>query len=110
MRSTTHEDTFIPPPAVAEAATHGLALRATFRRGSTPVGMALGHELSKRHPIPPSVIRRMYSYFARHEVDKKGKYFSDMKRPSNGYIAWQLWGGDAGKEWATRLRNELISG
>ena len=49
----------------------------------------------------------MYAYFARHEVDKKGKNFGNEEKPSNGYIAWLLWGGEPGKRWATKLRNEM---
>lgn len=100
--------TYIPPPAVADNARRGLELRATFKRGGTAVGMALGQALAKREPVPPSGIRRMYAYFARHEVDKKGKHFDDPVRPSNGYIAWQLWGGDEGREWVTNIRKDLL--
>jgi hypothetical protein len=38
----------------------------------------------------------MNSYFARHEVDKKGEGWG---KDSAGYIAWLLWGGDAGWSW-----------
>ena len=42
----------------------------------------------------------MYSYFSRHEVDKKGKDWANQSNPSNGYIMWLAWGGDAGFSWA----------
>jgi len=44
----------------------------------------------------------MVSYFARHEVDKKGQGWNSGEEgyPSAGRIAWLLWGGDAGKAWA----------
>jgi hypothetical protein len=44
----------------------------------------------------------MHSFFARHAVDKQTnshKWNSDAD-PSAGFIAWLLWGGDAGKTWA----------
>ena len=46
----------------------------------------------------------MHSYFARHEVDKKGKGWDSGSEgyPSAGLIAWLLWGGDSGKSWAER--------
>ena len=46
----------------------------------------------------------MHSYFSRHEVDKKGKGFTPDEDgfPSNGRIAWALWGGDAGQTWAAK--------
>jgi hypothetical protein len=52
----------------------------------------------------------MKAYFDRHEVDKKGKGWSPGEDgyPSNGRIAWALWGGDAGWAWAKAIvkRNE----
>jgi hypothetical protein len=50
----------------------------------------------------------MYSFFSRHEVDKKGKDFNNSERPSNGKIAWLLWGGDSGFAWATSKRNAIM--
>jgi hypothetical protein len=46
----------------------------------------------------------MVSYFARHEVDKKGEGWGV---DSAGYIAWLLWGGDAGRGWANRISREF---
>jgi hypothetical protein len=45
----------------------------------------------------------MYSYFSRHEVDKKGKDWANQANPSNGYIMWLAWGGDAGFSWSRRI-------
>lgn len=49
----------------------------------------------------------MASYFARHQVDKRGKNFGNDEDPSAGYIAWLLWGGDAGKAWAEKQKAAL---
>ena len=47
----------------------------------------------------------MKAYFDRHEVDKEGEGWSPSQDgyPSNGRIAWALWGGDAGRSWANQL-------
>jgi hypothetical protein len=45
----------------------------------------------------------MNSYFSRHEVDKKGEGWG---KDSAGYIAWLLWGGDAGWSWAKKIIRE----
>jgi hypothetical protein len=47
----------------------------------------------------------MYSYFSRHEVDKKGKDWGNQANPSNGYIMWLAWGGDAGFSWSRGIVN-----
>lgn len=96
-----------PPKAVAEAAKRGLELRATHGRGGTEVGVRRAQQLSSRETVSDRDIKSMYSYFARHAVDRRGRRWGDPERPSAGYIAWQLWGGDAGHDWIDGLRAAL---
>jgi RNA polymerase subunit RPABC4/transcription elongation factor Spt4 len=49
----------------------------------------------------------MHSYFARHEVDKKGKDWDNQSSPSAGRIAWLGWGGDAGRSWVNGIMKKL---
>ena len=98
---------FKPPAEVATYAAEGLRLRRQFRRGGTPVGIARARDLKNRKRLSPTTIKRMVSFFARHEVDKKGKDFGNPTRPSNGFIAWLLWGGDPGKKWAEEVLKEM---
>ena len=93
-----------PPEAVARAAAQGLAWRERFGRGGTHVGAAMAQELLSRRPVPPETVRRMASYFARHAVDARGRGWGDAANPSAGWIAWHLWGGDAGRDWAAAMR------
>ncbi|MHB9147832.1 MAG: hypothetical protein ACYC2U_05420 [Candidatus Amoebophilus sp.] len=97
----------IPPVAVAHNAKKGLEFRDKFKRGGTEVGIKRAQQLSNREQIDEATIKKMYSYFARHQVDKRGKNFGNEENPSNGYIAWLLWGGDAGKEWSKQVREAL---
>ena len=96
-------DGFSPPQKVRSNAARGLELRRKFGRGGTEVGFARARDLSNGKSIPLETINRMVSYFARHEVDKKGENWGDASNPSKGYIAWLLWGGDAGKAWANSI-------
>ena len=98
---------FIPPQEVAAYAAEGLRLRRKFGRGGTPVGIARARDLQNRRRLSPQTVRRMYSFFARHEVDKRGKDFGNPERPSNGFIAWLLWGGDPGKAWCESVREQM---
>lgn len=100
-------DSFTPPESVQAAAKKGLELRREFGRGGTAVGVARARDLSNGKGISASTIKRMVSYFARHEVDKQGKNWGDDLNPSAGYIAWLLWGGDPGRAWANRIAEEL---
>ena len=103
---TSIDDPWTPPQAVQRAAEKGLKLREEFGRGGTMVGVARARDLSNGKRIPPETINRMLSYFARHEVDKQAEDFGNDDNPSPGYIAWLLWGGDAGQAWVNRIERE----
>ena len=89
-----------PTESMAANARRGLELRDKFNRGGTAVGVARARDLANRRDLSPETVARMYSFFSRHEVDKKGKDWNNSERPSNGKIAWLLWGGDSGYAWA----------
>lgn len=96
-----------PTAAMAEEAQRGLDWRAEFGRGGTSVGVARANQLRRREELSVDTVRRMASYFARHEVDAEAEGFRPGEEgyPSAGRIAHALWGGDAGKSWA----NERVS-
>jgi hypothetical protein len=103
---TSIDDPWTPPQEVRRAAEKGLKLREEFGRGGTMVGVARARDLSNGKRIPPETVNRMLSYFARHEVDKQADDFGNDDNPSPGYIAWLLWGGDAGQAWVNRIERE----
>jgi len=94
---------FVPPQAVRSNAKRGLELRAKYNRGGTEVGVARARDLSNGAALSLDTLKRMNSFFARHEVDKKGEGWG---KDSAGYVAWLLWGGDAGWAWAKRVIRE----
>lgn len=100
----------IPTDAMVEEAERGLAWRSEFGRGGTEVGIARARDISNRKNLSDDTVVRMNSYFARHEVDKDAEGFrpGEDGYPSNGRIAWALWGGDAGQTWAARKVQEMI--
>jgi hypothetical protein len=96
-----------PTESMANNARRGLELRREFGRGGTSVGVARARDLANRKELSPETVARMYSFFSRHEVDKKGKDWNNSERPSNGKIAWLLWGGDSGYAWARSKWNAI---
>lgn len=100
---------FKPTLKMAANAKRGLKLRDTFKRGGTEVGVRRAEQLVHRATLDEADIKSMASYFARHAVDKDAKSttWGDLSDPSAGYIAWLLWGGDAGEAWAKRSRAKL---
>lgn len=104
--STKAADSYTPPAGVQAQAKRGLALRSEFGRGGTPVGIARARDLSNGKSVSRDTIMRMVSFFARHAVDKRPGW-SDPSKPSNGYIAHLLWGGDAGRTWANSIAKHI---
>ena len=100
--------TYRPPQGVAEAAQRALDWIAEGKAGDgfTDVGRARAAQLANRRPVSDDTIKRMRSYFARHEVDKKAKGFSrgEDGYPSAGRVAWDAWGGDAGQRWVNDIK------
>lgn len=96
---------FKPTDGMKKAAQAGLDMRQEYGRGGTAVGIARARDIVNGKTLSPSTVRRMFSFFSRHEVDKKAKGFSPGEEgyPSNGRIAWNLWGGDAGFTWSKSL-------
>lgn len=96
--------TFTPTMRMASAARRGLRLREKFGRGGTDVGVDRARQLAERRPVSEADVKSMHSFFARHEVDKNANahQWNSNTDPSAGFIAWLLWGGEAGKAWADR--------
>jgi hypothetical protein len=96
------------PPAGARAAARK-AIRfkeqGKAKGAGTAVGWTRAGQLARGETLSLSTVKRMYSYFSRHEVDKKGKDWANQSNPSNGYIMWLAWGGDAGFSWSRRIVN-----
>lgn len=93
------------PQAVQAEAKRALEWRKEHNRGGTPVGLNTARTLAKGGQIGIRKVRHIAKYFPRHEVDKKGKGYKpgEPNFPSNGRIAWALWGGDAAKRWSSTI-------
>ena len=98
------ENTFTPPAEVAAAAKRALDWIKEGHAGGgfTDTGRSRASQLANRNPVSKDTISRMVRFFARHEVDKKAEGFNQGEKgfPSPGRVAWDAWGGDAGKSWA----------
>ena len=98
-----------PTGGMVKEAKKGLAWRSEFGRGGTEVGIARARDISNGKDMSVKTVKRMFSFFSRHEVDKKAEGFKPGEKgyPSNGRIAWALWGGDAGYSWSRKKRNQI---
>ena len=98
-----------PTDGMATEAQRGLDWREEHGRGGTAVGVARANQLVSKERLSISTVKRMFSFFSRHEVDKQGQGFDQGEDgyPSAGRIAWALWGGDAGFAWSRRKVEQI---
>jgi len=91
-----------PTEAMAEEAQRFLDWRKEGYQGGTDVAVARARQLVNRQELSADTVRRMHSFFSRHEVDKQAEGFSQGEDgyPSRGRLAWSAWGGDSGQSWA----------
>ena len=103
------EESFEPTKEMAIEAEIGLKWRDEYGRGGTEVGVARARDISNLRNLSLDTVKRMNSYFARHEVDKQATGWNDGEDgfPTAGRIAWQLWGGDAARDWAARILEQI---
>jgi hypothetical protein len=94
-----------PTSGMQSAARRAIKLKeqGKAKGAGTVVGWTRAGQLSRGETLSLSTVKRMYSYFSRHEVDKKGKDWDNSENPSNGKIMWLAWGGDAGFSWSRKI-------
>lgn len=99
------DKTYAPTGGMKAAARRALRWKEEGKAtgAGTPVGWGRASDIVAGRSMSLSTVKRMYSFFSRHEVDKKGKDFYNTSNPSNGRIMWDAWGGDAGYSWSRKI-------
>jgi|TARA_R100000084_G_scaffold82219_1_gene38234 hypothetical protein len=99
----------IPPKSVQSVARKALERRRELppsRRGGTAVGVARARSLANGQNIPIETIKRMTSFFARHDTPAERRNRRNDKN-SKASVAWDLWGGNPGRRWAESIARRL---
>lgn len=73
----------------------------------TPVGWARAHQLAKGENLSTDTVKRM-SAFNRHRKNSSIKpELKETPWKDRGYVAWLIWGGDEGVDWAIEKSKEI---
>lgn len=96
-------ETFKPTEAMATAGARALEWRQKYGRGGTAVGVKRANQLKNRENLTLTTVKRMYSFFSRHGNYRSTHYEFRDGEPTTWRIAWDLWGGDAGRTWSTNI-------
>ncbi len=98
------KDSFTPNEAMRAAAKRGLEDRRRYGRGGTMTGVARARDIANGKSLPKDTVSRMYSFFSRHSTYKDRHSLKEKDGgPTAAKISWDLWGGDAGEQWAKRI-------
>ena len=98
----------IPPKSVQEVARKALERRREApksKKGGTAVGISRGRDLARGANISIDSIRRMVSFFARHDTPAERR--NRREKISRASISWDLWGGNPGRRWAESIIRRL---
>jgi len=102
--------TFKPTGAVAKEAQKAIDFKKEHGDevdAGTQVGWTRANDLADRREVSLDVVKRMVNFFNRHEKNKAiSPEHRDEPWKDNGYVAWLLWGGDAGRKWAEQILND----
>lgn len=97
----------VAPIKAQDNAKRGLELRREWGRGGTAVGVARARDLSNGADLSIDTIKRM-AQFNRHRQNYRPDKKESDGGPTAGTIAWLLWGGTEGVDWAIKISNETM--
>jgi uncharacterized protein involved in copper resistance len=101
-----------PTAGMAAAAKSGLKLHAAGRSGSglKPETVARARKIASRTSLTEAHVREMAAWFARHDKASRSPGWNAKGKEKPGWVAWQLWGGDAGKTWSQARVRQMDGG
>jgi len=93
-----------PSAGMAAAARRGLRLHEEGKSGDglKPETVARANKIARREELTPDHVREMNAWFARHESASKSPGWDTPGAEKPGFVAWELWGGNAGQTWSAR--------
>lgn len=95
---------FTPSERVQSQFAKGIELYEAGKGGDGLVASTIrwARRLAAGEAVTPAKARKGSAWFARHETDKKPDW-DKAGEETPGYVAWLLWGGDAGRAWFDNL-------
>ena len=107
---------FLPPKKAIENTKLGLYLHKKYNRGGlTPEqaeikgvdsGITRAYQIISNKPLSPEIIKKM-AKFNRHRRNYRPNITLKDSGPTAGTIAWLLWGGNEGINWALSFKNKF---
>jgi phage gp29-like protein len=98
-----------PPQGVRDALRRGLELHAEGYGGDglAPETVPWARRLARGEAVSVEKARAMRAWFARHESSPGEAEARRDDKTSPAWVAWLLWGGDAGKAWSSKIMRQV---
>jgi ATP-dependent protease ClpP protease subunit len=75
----------------------------------TEVGLARARQLANKEPISDDTVKRMASFNRHKQNSEVAPEFKDEPWKDRGYVAWLMWGGTSGVNWAIEKSNTITN-
>lgn len=97
-----------PTREMSDAAERGLRLYEDGKGGAGLVRQTItdAHKMARGVALSEEKVRRMPGWFARHANNERPGWDKPGEE-TPGFVAWLLWGGDAGRDWSERKVTEM---
>jgi hypothetical protein len=103
------EETFKAPAAAAAAAKKAIKWKEEHGdevKGGTQIGWTRAHQLANNENLSLDTVKRMASFNRHRKNSKVAPEYKDTPWKDSGLVAWYLWGGDAGVDWAMKISDQ----
>lgn len=101
------------PEAAVNAAKKALRWREEYGdevKGGTSVGWTRANQLANKESLSYTTIARMAAFNRHRKNSKIDPKFAATPWKDRGYVAWLIWGGTAGVDWAIRKAQGIRDG
>ena len=99
------------PSAAKKNAQKAIDWKDKYGRGEVDAGTAVGwtraSQLANGENLSADTVKRMASFNRHRKNSKIATEYKDTPWKDRGYVAWLIWGGDEGVDWAIKKSKEI---
>lgn len=110
VEDITKAEKFMPPAGAKAAAKRALEWKKKYGdavKGGTAVGWTRANQLASGEGVSRDVVGRMASFNRHRKNSAVDPAYKEEPWKDAGHVAWLLWGGDAGVDWAMQTMDRV---
>lgn len=109
-RPVTKTDGYLPPASARNNAKRAIAWKEKYGsevKGGTQVGWTRANQLSSGERLSLSTVKRMAQFNRHRKNSVVAPEYKDEPWKDAGHVAWLLWGGTTGVDWAKGIAERV---